>query len=79
MKTISTTALRNNIFNLLDEVLKTKQPLIVKRKGKKIKIEAEKSESPTRKLFSKPIRKDVVVGNSEELVNIKAWEWNENV
>ena len=79
MKTISTTALRNNIFNLLDEVLKTKQPLIVNRKGQKIKIAAEKSESPTRKLFSKPIRKDVVVGNSEELVNIKVWEWAEKV
>jgi prevent-host-death family protein len=77
MKTISATGLRNNIFKLLDEVLKTKQPLIVNRKGQKIRIEVEKKESPTQSLFSKPIRKGVVSGDSEELVNVKVWEWSE--
>lgn len=79
MKTVSITALRNDIFNLLDEVIKTKQPLIVNRKGQQIKIEAERSKSPTQDLFSKPIRKDVVIGDSDELVNIKSWKWDETV
>ena len=77
MKTISATGLRNDIFKLLDEVLKTRQPLIVNRKGQKIRIEAEKKGSPTQSLFSKPLRTDVVSGDTEELVNVKAWEWSE--
>lgn len=78
MKIITATRLRNDIFKLLDEVLRTKQPLIVKRKGQNIRIEAEQKSSPTESLFSKPPRTKAVIGDSEELVNLKAWKWSES-
>ncbi len=39
---ISATELRKNIYNLLDQILKTGTPLEIKRKGKVLKIIPEK-------------------------------------
>jgi hypothetical protein len=78
MKEVTATGLRNDIFNMLDAVIRTGQPLVVKRKGHRIIIDVEKMKSPTERLFSRSYRKNAVIGDPEDLVDIKAWEWEES-
>jgi len=44
-----------------------------------IKIEIVHQESKSSKLFNQPIKENVVKGDSDELVNFKVGDWNENI
>ncbi len=69
---VNPTELRQNIYNLLDQVIETGVPLEIKRKGHKLKIVPSKPVSKLSTLKSNP---DCIVGNPEDLVNI---DWSEN-
>lgn len=76
MQTVTLTALRQNIFQLADQVLETGEPVVIERNGRHLVLMPEKpkldlSKLPRRHLFN---------GDPEELVNAKTWdesEWGE--
>lgn len=76
---VTATALRQNIYAILDEALATGEPIEVERKGKTLKIvpPKQKKEGNLSKLAKLPER-DWVVGDPEDLVHID-WskEWTE--
>jgi prevent-host-death family protein len=70
MKTVSATELRTNIYQLLDEVLRSGLPIEVKRGERKLRIvPIEKAD----KFQSLAYRRDVIRGDPEELVTLN-WE-----
>ena len=73
MGPISLTALRNNLFKIVDEVIKTGNPLELERKGHRLKIVLEANKSKLENL--KP--HDCIVGNPDELIDLKVAEWHE--
>ncbi|CAN5606719.1 hypothetical protein BH23BAC4_BH23BAC4_17850 [soil metagenome] len=72
-KIIKPTNLRANLYQILDEVLKTGEPVVVERKGKKIRIEPEVEQDSEGELKPHP---GTIVGDAEDLVEI-SWdkEW----
>jgi hypothetical protein len=73
MGPISLTALRNNLFKIVDEVIKTGNPVELERKGHRLKIVIEAKKSKLENL--KP--HDCIVGNPDELIDLKVAEWHE--
>lgn len=70
MKTVSATELRTNIYQLLDEVLRSGLPIEVKRGERKLRIvPIEKAD----KFQNLAYRRDVIRGDPEELVTLN-WE-----
>lgn len=63
---ISATRLRQNLYNILDEVLETGQPVEIERKGRVLRIVPEKQGSIFDRLEEHP---DAIVGDPEELVH----------
>jgi prevent-host-death family protein len=65
---VTASKLRADLFNILDESLKTGLPVEVVRKGRVLKIAPE----------TKPDRRDYIVGDSEDFVHMD-WskEWSE--
>jgi prevent-host-death family protein len=75
---VTATKLRQNLYNLLDEVLKTGRPIEIERKGKVLKIITEKPKS---KLSNLEFH-DVIIGKPEDIINIdwmKEWDSGENL
>ncbi len=70
MKTITATELRGNIYNLLDEVLKTGIPVEIIKGGKKLKILPVSKVNKFQNLIARP---NVIKGNPDDLVDI-SWE-----
>lgn len=70
MRIITPTELRTNIYNLLDEVLKTGVPLEIKKGNKRLRIVPVEQGDKFQNLVSRP---DVIQGDPEELVEI-TWE-----
>jgi len=70
MKTISVTELRGNIYQLLDEVLKTGIPIEILKGDKKLKIIPVEQPDKLQNLISRP---NVIKGNPDDLVHI-SWE-----
>jgi hypothetical protein len=67
MKKVTPTQLRADIYNLLDEILKTGLPLGIKKGDKELKIiPVDKVD----KLKNLPYRPDVIKGDPEDLVDI---------
>lgn len=77
MKTIPLTTIRSQIYKFFDQVIESGKPVYIKRKGWILKIDLDKPLSRTERLFKKPVRKNVVKGDAEELVDFKSWEWEE--
>jgi hypothetical protein len=73
MRPISLTALRSNLFKIVDEVIETGNPVELERKGHRLKIEIEAKKSKLENL--KP--HDCIVGNPDELIDLKVAEWHE--
>lgn len=59
--------LRQNIYQLLDQVLDTGVPLEIERKGRKLRITA----GPPRDKLANLKRRDCLVGDPEDFVNIR--------
>lgn len=73
MGKILLTSLRKNLFRIIDEVIKTGVPVEIERKGHRLKIIAEDKKDK----FDNLIVRKCVVGNPDDLVHIKAAQWNE--
>jgi hypothetical protein len=73
MRPISLTALRSNLFKIVDEVIETGNPVELERKGIRLKIVIEAKKSKLENL--KP--HDCIVGNPDELIDLKVAEWHE--
>lgn len=67
MKQITPTALRGNLYNLLDEVLATGIPLEINRGGKRLRILPVEEPDKFKNLVHRP---GVIIGDPEELVTI---------
>jgi hypothetical protein len=67
---ITASKLREDVYNILDDVLETGVPVEVRRKGKLLKIIAE--EKPSK--LSRLKKRDIVVGDPDDLVEI---DWSE--
>jgi hypothetical protein len=71
--TVSATFLRQNIYKLLDQTIKTGMPINIMRNGKQLKII---SVTPTDKLKNLK-KRNIIVGNPEDLIKInfeKEWK-----
>ncbi|MSP24213.1 MAG: type II toxin-antitoxin system Phd/YefM family antitoxin [Myxococcales bacterium] len=68
---IRATALRADLYRLLDHVLETGQPVRVERKGKVLRIEPEASASKLESLLPQP---DLIIGDPDDLVSI---DWSD--
>ncbi|MCH2266056.1 MAG: type II toxin-antitoxin system Phd/YefM family antitoxin [SAR324 cluster bacterium] len=75
MKTVTPTELRSNIYNLLDEVLRTSIPLEIKKGDQKLKIIPVNKKRKLDNLVPIP---GVIIGDPEDLVNI-SWEKEVNL
>ncbi|MBW1894179.1 MAG: type II toxin-antitoxin system Phd/YefM family antitoxin [Deltaproteobacteria bacterium] len=73
MEAISPTALRNNLFKIIDSVIQTGIPVEIERKGHRLKIIVEEKKSKFKNL--KP--RNCIVGDPDELIDIKVAEWDE--
>jgi hypothetical protein len=71
MKMLSATKLRESLYAVLDQVLKTGVPAIIERKGKRIRIVADIAPSRLERLE----RHDAIVGDAEEIVHL---DWSSN-
>ncbi len=70
---MSLTALRNRIFKVVDEVIKTGIPVEIERKGHRLRIVLAEKKSKLDNL--KP--HDCIVGDPEDLISLKVAEWQE--
>jgi len=70
---VTASALRANIYRLLDQVLESGEPLIIERHGRRLRIIAEPSARDFANLPSHP---GAIVGDPDELVHMD-WldEW----
>lgn len=68
MKTTAT-ALRKDLYNVLDRVLETGEPVEIERNGRIVRIVADRPASR----FDRLVRRDVVVGDPGDLV---AMDWS---
>ena len=68
--TLRASALRENIYRILDEILETGVPVDIERKGKLLRIATVEPKSKLANL--KP--RDLIVGDPEDLVHI---DWSE--
>lgn len=73
MGPILLTALRNNLFKIVDGIIKTGNPVEIERNGHRLKIILEEKKSKLDNL--KP--HDCIVGDPDDLVQIKVGEWRE--
>jgi hypothetical protein len=73
MRPISLTALRNNLFKIVDQVIQTGNPVLLERKGQKLKIVLEQKKSKLDNLKNH----DCITGDPDDLVQIKVGEWHE--
>ena len=73
MKTVTPTQLRTNIYNLLDEVLKTGLPLEIKKGDKKLRIVPVEEVDKLQNLVTRP---DVIQGDPDDLAEI---DWMDEV
>jgi hypothetical protein len=75
MKTVTPTQLRSNIYNLLDDVLKTGLPLEIKKGDKKLRIVPVDQVDKLKNLILRP---DVIQGDPDDLAEI-SWEEEVNI
>ncbi|MDP2835312.1 MAG: type II toxin-antitoxin system Phd/YefM family antitoxin [Pseudomonadota bacterium] len=76
MQTVTLTALRQNIFHLADQVLETGEPVVIERNGRHLLLVPERPKIDWDKLP----RRNAIVGDPEELVELSGWneaEWHE--
>lgn len=74
---ISITKLRANIYNILDEVIKTGKPVEITRAGKKLKIISIADTAQIERKLDKLIaRHEAIIGSPEDFTHIDwSHEW----
>ena len=73
MTPISLTALRSQLFKIVDRVIETGMPVEIERKGHKLKIVLEEKKSK----FDNLQRRRCIVGDPDDLIDLKVSEWKE--
>jgi antitoxin (DNA-binding transcriptional repressor) of toxin-antitoxin stability system len=71
---VTASQLRADVYNLLDKVLETGEPIEIERGGQLLRIVAARAGSWVDRL---PVREGVVVGDPEDLVSLdwsSQWE-----
>jgi prevent-host-death family protein len=74
VETYTLTALRKQLYQVVDRVLETGVPVEIERNGKKLLIVP--AQKPGSKLANLKKRKGII-GDPDELVQIKVGEWSE--
>jgi prevent-host-death family protein len=74
MEKISITALRQNLFNIIDRVLATGEPVEIERHGKRVLITPEQGAGKLLRLK----KRTLIKGDAATLPDEKVWEWDEN-
>lgn len=74
MEKISITYLRQNLFNIVDQVLATGKPVEIERHGKRVLIVPEHDTSKLSRLK----RRSLIRGDAASLPDEKVWEWDES-
>lgn len=75
MSPLSITALRRNLFKVVDQVLETGVPVEIERYGKKLLL---LPVEPVSKLANLP-RRQVIIGDPEDLVDLRVSVWHERL
>ncbi len=75
MKTVTPTELRMNIYNLLEEVLRTGVPIEIKKGDRLLKIVPVEKANKLQNLVSRP---EAIQGDPEELAAL-SWEAEVNL
>lgn len=75
MKKLTLTALRQQIFQIADEVLMTGQPVSIERNGKVLLLSPAVDLNKSKSLKLK--RRKLISGNAESLHTVKVGEWRE--
>ncbi len=70
---MSLTALRQQLFNVVDQVIATGIPTEIKRNGHIVKIVLVEKKSKLDNL----VKHNCIVGDPEELVDLSLHKWNE--
>ncbi|MCP4749345.1 MAG: type II toxin-antitoxin system Phd/YefM family antitoxin [Proteobacteria bacterium] len=70
MMQITPTDLRQNLYNILDEIIDTGVPVEIKRKGKILRIVPERNVS----VFDLLEKHDTIIGDAESLVHM---DWSD--
>lgn len=76
--TITASKLRQDVYQLLDQVLETGTPLTITRKRRRLLITRDPmTPPPGDKLANLPVRPDYIAGNANDLVRVDtAKHWN---
>ena len=70
---MSLTALRQQLFKVVDQVISTGVPVEINRKGHVLKIVLDTKKSKLENL----VQHDCIVGDPEDLVNLPLHKWDE--
>ena len=71
---MTASALRRDIYRILDRVLESGEPVIIERNGRRVRISADDAPARLDALVRRP---EVVVGDSEDFVEIDwSHEWS---
>jgi hypothetical protein len=71
--TLSASRLRGDLYRLLDQVLETGEPLVIERKGRRLRVVAD---APRSRLVRLPKRPGFIHGDPTDLIHLD-WskEW----
>lgn len=75
MEKFTVTALRQNLFNVIDHVLATGEAVEIERHGKRLLLMPEQGASKLARLR----KRSLIIGDAASLPDEKVWEWDENV
>ncbi len=70
---LTLTTLRQQLFKAVDQVIATGIPLVITRKGHRLKIILDEPKSKLANL----IKQDCIVGEAEQLVELSLTQWHE--
>ncbi len=70
---MSLTALRQQLFKVVDQVIATGIPIEIKRNGHIVKIVLDDKKSKLENL----VKHDCIVGDPEELIDLHLQQWSE--
>ncbi len=72
-KLMSITALRQQLFKVVDQVIATGVPVEIERRGYRVKIVLDEKKSKLANLKTH----DCIVGDPDDLLSLDMAEWNE--
>ena len=74
MEKMAITALRQNLFNVIDPVLATGEPVEIERHGKRLLLVPEQDSDK----LARPKKRALITGDAASLPDEKVWEWDKN-